>query len=437
MEQVSTERRENRFVRDLLSESDRLLVSSVRDFIDGQVMPVRREMDASTRADFKAFEEVQAKLLPLGLQGGFLPEEHGGMGLTSALTTALVAEEMGRGDASLFACLLGGFLAMRPAVMAGNGVVLEHFAPRFLQEEEVYAGCFAACEPGGGSDVENPDLMGTGIRTRARLEKGEWVLDGAKAWALNAGSARVHCVVCSTDPSLGNEGIALVYLETPAKGFRFLGYEEKCSLRAGRQGGFELAGARAPEAWRAAGPGRDAELLRDDLCFGRLVTGALAIGIAQGTLDEVLSFTSDRIAAGKPIRQHTIGATILADIAIGIQVGRDAYVNAAYIFDRPQEYGDSSCDAMLSRASLAKVFCCDAAIHATNRAMELMGSFGYVTDYHVEKYWRDAKLLQLWEGGAQLARLDVARGYYGYDQFHRNELYERIRAEMSLARTGA
>jgi acyl-CoA dehydrogenase len=427
MAQVSKERKENRFVQDLLSPSDKLLISSTRDFVEEQIMPVRRELDESTRSDYKLVEEMQRKLLPLGLQGGFLPEEYGGMGLSSALTTALLAEEMGRGDASLFSSLAGSLLAMRPAISAGNQTVLEHFASRFTQEEEVYLGCFAASEPGAGSDIENPDLMGMGIKTSASLTGGSWVLNGAKAWAVNADLAGVYCVVASTDSELGDEGIALVYMEAPAQGLKYLGFEDKSGLRGSRQGGFELAGLRVPEGWRAAAPGRDAELLRDNLVFARLVAAGLAIGMAQGTLDEVLAFTTDRIAAGKPIRQHTVCATILANIAIGIQVGRDTYINAAYQYDRPETYGDGASAHMLSRASAAKVFCCDAAIAATNGAMELMGSYGYVTDYYVEKYWRDAKTLQLWDGGAQLARLDVTRGYYDFDQFHRNELYEHIR----------
>ncbi len=427
MEQVSIERKESRFIQDLLSPSDQLLVGSVREFMDQEVMPVRREMDASTRSDFKEFEAVQGKLLPLGLQGGFFPEEYGGMGLTSALTTALVAEEMGRGDASLFYSLAGDILAMRPAVCAGNRAVLEHFAPRFLQEKEVYAGCFAASEPTGGSDVENLDLMGTGVKTAAALKNGAWTINGAKDWLVNCGTANAYCIVCRTDTSSGEEGIALVYMETPTDGFRFLGHEDKAGLRASRQGGFELENVRVPAEWRAAGAGRDAELLLDNLVFARIFNAALAIGIAQGAFDEVLAFTTDRIAAGKPIRQHTICATILAEMATSIQVGRDTYVNAAYIYDRPDVYGSCTSKHMLSRASMAKVFCCDAAVNATNRAMELMGSYGYVSDYHVEKYWRDAKQLQLQEGGMQLTRLDITRGYYDYDQFYRNELYERIR----------
>jgi len=427
MAQISIERKENRFVQDLLSPSDRLLLNSTRDFVEEQIMPVRRELVESTRSGYKLVEEMQEKLLPLGLQGGFLPEEDGGMGLTSALTTALLAEEIGRGDASLFASLAGGLLAMRPAIAAGNRAVTEHFAPRFLQEDEVYMGCFAVTEPGIGSDIENPDLKGTIIGTRAGLDGGKWSLNGTKAWAVNAGLAGVYCVACSTDPSLGDEGIALVYVETPAEGFRFLAWEDTAGMRGSRQGGFELKNVRVPEGWRASGPGRDAALLRDNQAFARLITAAMAIGAAQGAFDEVLAFTTDRIAAGKPIRQHTVCAAILADIAIAIQVGRDAYVSAAYQYDRPDSYGEGSSVHTLSRASAVKVYCCDAAIQATNKAMELMGSYGYVTDYYVEKYWRDARTLQLWEGGAHLARLDAVRGYYDFDQFHRNELYEHIR----------
>jgi alkylation response protein AidB-like acyl-CoA dehydrogenase len=429
MEQVSIEKRENRFVQDLLGPDDKLLIESMRDFVDTEIMPLRREIEASTRTDFKLFDDMQQKLLALGLQGGFLPEEYGGMGMSSALTTSLLAEELSRGEPSLFYSLAGGYLALRPAVLAENKAVLEHFAPSFLKEDEVYLGCFAVTEPTGGSDIENVNMAGQGIDTQAELSGGKWVIDGAKIWPVNSGVADAYCVVCSTDPSLGEDGIALIYVETPTQGFKFGKLEDKEGMRGSRTGDLHFKNVRVPEGWRASDAGRDAELLRDNLAFARIFSGGMAIGMAQGAFDEVMAFTTDRVAAGKPIRQHTICATILADIAIGIQVGRDAYVNAAYIFDRPETYGPGHSRYMLSRASAVKVFCCDAAIHATNRAMELMGSYGYVTDYHVEKYWRDSKLMQLWEGGAQLGRFDVNRGYYDFDQFHPNELYEHIQKQ--------
>jgi alkylation response protein AidB-like acyl-CoA dehydrogenase len=426
MEQVSMEKKDNRFVQDLLGPDDKLLIESIREFVDEEIMPLRREIETSTREDFKLFDDIQKKLLSLGLQGGFLPEEYGGTGMTSALTTSILAEELSRGEPSLFYSLAGGYLAMRPAVLAGNKEVLDHFAPDFCKEDEIHLGCFAVTEPTGGSDIENVNMAGQAIDTRAELKGGEWVIDGSKIWPVNSSLAKAYCVVCSTDPSDADDGIALIYVEAPTQGFSFGKFEDKEGLRGSRTGDLRFDKVRVPEGWRASGPGRDAELLRDNLAFARIFSGGMAIGMAQGAYDEVLAFTTDRIAAGKPIRQHTICATILADIAIGIQVGRDAYVNAAYMFDRPETYGDGHSRYMLSRASAAKVFCCDAAVHTTNRAMELMGSYGYVTDYHVEKYWRDSKLLQLYEGGAQLGRFDVNRGYYDFDQFCRNELYERI-----------
>jgi len=117
---------------------------------------------------------------------------------------------------------------------------------------------------------------------------------------------------------------------------------------------------------------------------------------------------------------------MLADMAIGIQVGRDTYVNAAYMYDNPEIYGPTWSKFMLSRGSIAKMYCCDVAVMVTNKAMELMGSYGYVTDHNVEKYWRDVKIIQLWEGGAQLGRLDVVRGYYDYSQFYPNVLHGRV-----------
>ncbi|MGC9324113.1 MAG: acyl-CoA dehydrogenase family protein [Desulfomonilia bacterium] len=425
MESNSLEVKGHRFLKELLSDIDEMLIDTVRDFVDELIIPIRRELEQSARSDFKLIEDLQRKLVPLGFQSGFLPEEYGGMGLTSVLTASILAEEFGRGDASFFCAPAGGFWAMRPAIFAENTAVLGEFAPRFLGED-LYIACFAMTEPHGGCNVENMDMHGLGITTRARLDGNEWVINGSKVWPTNSGIADLYLVVCNTDPRLGDEGIALIYVPVPIDGFSFGRFEDKAGFRGSREGDFNFENVRVPNEFRASGPGRDAELLHDNVVFARIFSGAWATGCAQGAFDEVLSFTKDRLAAGKPIRQHTIAAGILADIAIGIQVGRDAYVNVAYMYDHPEVYGARHSKHMLSRSSIAKVFCADAAVTATNKAMELMGSYGYVTDYHVEKYWRDVKIIQLWEGGAQLGRLDVARGIYEYDQFYRNEMYETL-----------
>lgn len=136
---------------------------------------------------------------------------------------------------------------------------------------------------------------------------------------------------------------------------------------------------------------------------------------ANISFETVVKYTGERIVADKPIRQHSIAAGILADMAIGIETARWSYLSAAWMYDHPETYGSQTSNFILFRGSIAKMHACDVAVSVTNKAMELMGSFGYVRDYDVEKYWRDCKIIQLWEGGAQLGRFDVCRGYYDLD----------------------
>jgi len=425
MEPVSIEIKENRYMSELVSPADKLFIEVVRKFVDEEIIPLRKEMEASTRGDFELVTQIQKKFLGIGLQGAFLPPEYGGFNLTSALTYCLALDEFGRGEPACVAALGGGAWAFRPAVIADNKTVLDEMGRNFTGDD-LYVACFAMTEPSGGCNIENLDMKGKGIHTRAELDGDEWVINGAKVWPTNSGVSDVYCVVCNTDPSLGDEGIALIYVPVPIEGFSFGRFEDKAGFRSSREGDFYFDNVRVPREYRAAGPGKDAELLHDNLIFARLFSAAWAVGIAQGAFDEVLAFTSERKVAGKPIRQHTVAANILADIAIGIQVGRDSYVNAAYMFDHPETYGKRTSKYMISRSTVAKVFCCDMAVDATNKAMELMGSYGGASDYHVEKYWRDNKIIQLWEGGAQLGRMDVIRGYYDYNQFYKNDMYERI-----------
>ena len=175
-----------------------------------------------------------------------------------------------------------------------------------------------------------------------------------------------------------------------------------------------LDNVRVPKEYRLVGPGEDAKYFHANLTIGRLASAAMSVGNAQGAFETVLDFTGDRAVGkvSKPIRDHSICAGMLADMAIGIETARMAYLSAAYRFDHPEEYGSIHSIEQLSTTSIAKVYAADVAVTVTNRAMELMGSYGYVRDCDVEKYWRDCKIIQLWEGGAQLGRFDVCRAYY-------------------------
>jgi hypothetical protein len=139
----------------------------------------------------------------------------------------------------------------------------------------------------------------------------------------------------------------------------------------------------------------------------------MVLGSVRGIFEKVLDYTGQRAAGGKLIREHSLCAAMLADMAVGMETAKAYYLQVAYMLANPQIYGEATSNVMLSRASIAKVYATDVAVKVANTAMELMGSYGYMKNYDVEKYWRDSKVIQIWLGGAQLGRLDIARGYYG------------------------
>ncbi len=398
----------------LLTDQDRLVLSVVRDFVEREIMPVRQQIDDDK--DHVVVRRILRGLSGLGLMRAGLPQEHGGMTAggsgASNVTTCLVLEEISRADCGIAVAASVTTWALMPAIAAGNETVLKLMGEMF-GGGELQLGCFAMTEPASGCDIENLAVLhGRPIQTRAVLDGDEWVVSGAKRFPSNAGVADIYCTVCQTDPSLGEEGIALIYVPSPWEGLSFGKFESKAGMQADRNCDIYFDNVRVPRQYRAAGPGDDARLMKRNLTLGRVASAAMAVGNSRGAFDRVLDYTGSRVVQGRPIRQHSMCAGMLADMAIGIETARAYYLQTAYMLDRPQEYGEADSDVMLSRASLAKVHACDVAVMVANRAMELMGSYGYMREFDVEKYWRDGKEIQLWLGGAQLARLDVARGYY-------------------------
>jgi len=397
-----------------LKEEDQLAKEMFRGFVEKEIMPVRQKIDDDK--EHKIVTRILQRLTDIGTQKAAFPKEYGGGGANSIVSAAIMHEELARGDSGIATAATVTTWAFLPAIIAGNKGVLDRFAPVFCGAD-LKLGCFAMTEPGGphgggGCDIENPTLHGKKIRTLARLEGSEWVLNGQKAWASNSGASDAYCVLCTTDPKAGDEGIALIYVPAPSMGLSFGKAENKAGMQGDKNCMMYLEDVRVPKEFRAAGPGNDAQLLHNNVLLARILTGALAVGNALGAFETVLKYTGQRIVADRPIRQHSICAGILADMAIGIETARTYYLSAAYMYDHPETYGPPVSDFMLSRASIAKVYAADVAVMVTNKAMELMGSYGYVRDYDVEKYWRDCKIIQLWEGGAQLGRFDVCRGYY-------------------------
>jgi alkylation response protein AidB-like acyl-CoA dehydrogenase len=403
-------------LKTLCKEEDLILRDLARDFVNQEIMPVRQKIDDDQ--DHEIIRHILQGVANLGFMKAVFPEKYGGSDIHSVVTMGLPLEEIARGDSGIAVAVACCIWPFTPAIWANSEAVLDHFGPIFCGDE-LKIGCFNMTEPGGssggsGCDIENPGMQGRKIATRAVLKGDKWVLNGQKIWATNSGIADAYLMVCTTDPQLGDEGIALIYVPGDAKGLSFGKFEKKAGMAADRNTTTYLEDVSVPKGFRVSGPGEDAKYFHANLTVGRIISAAMSVGNAQGAFDTVLDFTADRVVgkAAKPIRDHSICAGMLADMAIGIETARMTYLSAAYRFDHPEQYGAIHSLEQLSYASIAKVYAADMAVMVTNRAMELMGSYGYVRECDVEKYWRDCKVIQLWEGGAQLGRFDVCRAYY-------------------------
>jgi len=392
------------------SDEDKMLALAIRRFVDQEIMPVRDKIDDDV--DHVLINSILNKMSALGVFGARARDENAPP--PSPYVGHIVAEELTRGDAGIGLVLGISQWAMYAAIQAKNQEVIDLYNS-MAEKKKPNLACYAMTEPASGCDVENlPELHGRTIKTRAVQDGDYWVINGAKRFPSNAGISSMYCVVCQTDPEKGEEGIAQIYVPYDAKGLSFGKFEKKAGIQSDRNCDIYFDDVRVPLSYRADGPGKDAEYLKDNVTNGRLGSASAAVGCARGAFEEVLRYTGERVVAGKPIREHSIAAGMLADMAMGIESARAFCLQVSLMRARPEEYGSAHSDTMLSYTSMAKNYACQVAVSVTNKAMELMGSYGYIRDYHVEKYWRDVKEIQLWLGGVQLAQFDIMRGYYPF-----------------------
>jgi alkylation response protein AidB-like acyl-CoA dehydrogenase len=399
----------------ITSEEDLAFLTVIRKYVDNDMMPVRLKLDE----DYSVFEKVYEGLVKLGIQKrGFSPE-YGGLGIRSATTVCAITEELSRGDSgvSLHSLIIPWCLA--GAMGARNKVLMDKFIPMFCGDTP-RCGCLAITEPAGGCNIEDAAEHGLTIRTRAKLDGNEWVINGEKIWPSGASIADLYCVVCTTDPNQKEDGMALIYVPKDTPGLSFGKAEEKMGMKVTDVNtAIYFDNVRVPKEYRAGGPGIDWQLFRANIGWGRLTSAPMTLGNAQAVLEIVIEYTKNRFYGGKPVRNHSLQAAMIADMAIGIESARAFYLSVAAMFNNRKKYGNPGEDYLMARASAAKVYACDVTETVCNRAMELMGSYGYARDYHVEKYLRDSKIIQIWLGGGQLGRLDVVQSYYPYVESHK------------------
>jgi alkylation response protein AidB-like acyl-CoA dehydrogenase len=395
-------------IKELEGTEGRLIRRAVRRFVENEIFPVRQKIDDDK--EHKIVDQILGKMMGGGLNFQDLMlkvkvEEF----FSSSFMGAL--EELARGDSGIAVALSCTGWCLLPILLEPyrNEELIKEFSEMVFSEKKLNLGCFAMTEPEGGCDIENPRMEGRRINTRAELDDEEWVINGAKQWPSNSGVASLYLTVCTTDRDLGDDGIALIYVPSETDGLSFSKFENKVGMNADRNCTIHYDDVRVPKRYRAAGPGDDAKLLHQNLIMGSVGSAAMSIGVSQNVFEIVTDYGGERVVAGKPIKEHSINAGILADMVIGIETARTYTLSIAHMLAHPEIYGPRWSEEMLAKARIAKVYAAEVAIMVTNKAMELMGSLGYVRDSDIEKHWRDIKETQIWLGGAQLGRLDIAR----------------------------
>ncbi len=376
-----------------LSPEHLLLRDTIRDFMLTEVAPVIDQHERERRFPIDIVRRIGA----LGWLGIPIPEDEGGAGLDT-LAYAIAIEEIGRVWGSLGLIVAAHTsLGCGPLHLAGTPEQQERYLVPMARGEVI--GAYGLTEPGAGSDSG-------GTRTTARHEDGpdggSWVLDGGKRFITNAGQAGTYIITARTGTrDDGNAEISAFIVPADTPGFSVGRLEEKLGLHASATGELHFDGARIPAANLLGERGGGFRTFLRILDGGRISIGALAVGIAQGALDASIPYAQTREQFGRPIGSFQGVAFMIADMATEIEAARGLVWRAAWLKDRGRDFG--------LVAAQAKLFASEVSSRVTNNAIQVHGGYGYVTEYPVERYLRDAKLTEIGEGTSQVQRLVIAR----------------------------
>jgi butyryl-CoA dehydrogenase len=378
-----------------LSDEQRLIRQTARSFCDAEIAPHAAEWDRAETID----RTIVGKLASLGFLAAALPEEHGGLGLDMVSYTLLV-EELGRADSNV-----------RGIVSVSNGLYGKSVARWGTPEQRERLlgplaaggelGCYALTEPGAGSDPGS-------LETRAERDGDGYVLRGQKVF-ITLGSWAAWALVFARTGEQGPRGITCFVVPTSAEGFEARPIKGKLGLRAQDTAELHLDGVRVGADAVLGEVGGGFKVAMSALDHGRISLGAGCVGIAQGCLDAAVAYTTERRQFGRSVASFQLVQELLADIAVETEAARLLVWRAAATADRGERY--------TVEASYAKYFASEVAVRAANAALQAHGGYGYIDEYPVGKYLRDARVTTLYEGTSQIQKLLIGRALTGENAF--------------------
>jgi len=370
-----------------LTDAQRLAAETFRAFASKEVAARAAEIDRTDEFP----RDLYQRMADLGLLGMTLPAEYGGAG-ADTLTWTLCQEELARVSASVAHGQLLCTILSELLVAHGSEAQRRRWLPAMVRGEAICA--IAQTEPGGGSDV-------AALQTTARPTADGWVLNGTKRFITAATVCDLAVVVATTDPGLGREGIALFLVEPGTPGFHRGGKDHVMGLHGAGTGELVFEDCRVPRSALLGSQSGGFKRAMESLNVGRVGIAAQALGVAQGALDAAVAYAKTRVAFGRPIAELQAIRFMLADMSAQIEGVRLLVRRAAFLRDRGR--------AIARAASEAKLVAAETAVRVTHDALQIHGASGYVTDFPIERLYRDARVYPIFEGTSQIQRLVIAR----------------------------
>ncbi len=377
-----------------LSEEQRQFQEMAHDFAENEIRPVAAEYDEKEEFAWPVVEKAHK----LGLMTYAFPEEYGGAGASSSMTHVIISEELSWGCAGIATAIGGTGLCATPILIAGTHEQKKKYLGMLADTNKLHLGAYAITEPNAGSDVAS-------MRTSAKKVDGGYVLNGTKQFITNGGLADVYTVFATLDPSLGADGICafIVEKEMGVKGGK---KEKKMGIRASTTAQVHFDDVFVPQENLLGEEGEGFVVAMKTFEHTRPDVAALATGVARAAFEFALDYSVTREQFGRQISKFQAISFMLADMATAIDAARLLTYRAAWLLDHGEPNN--------KEASMAKLFAADTAMKVTTDAVQILGGVGYTRDYPVEKWMRDAKIMQIYEGTTQIQRLVISRMMIGF-----------------------
>jgi butyryl-CoA dehydrogenase len=375
-----------------LTDEQRLIRETARDFTDNEIVPVARDNDRNERFD----TELVQKMADMGFLGAIVSEEYGGRGLDYR-TYGLIVEEIGRGDSSARTVVsVQTSLVCSSIERWGTEEQKHEWLPKLCSGEAL--GCFGLTEPSSGSDAAS-------MKTRAVKVDGGWKLNGQKQWISMGNYAKLALVFAQTDPEQAHRGLACFLVPTDSDGFSSGEIHGKLGLKASDTAELSLSDVEVPDEALLGGVGDGFKVAMSALDSGRYSVASGCVGISQGCVNASVQYAKEREQFGRPIGAFQLVQAMLADMIVDTEAARGLVWKAGWLKDT----GKPS----TTETSIAKLYATEAAVRNANLAIQVHGGSGYVDDHPVERYLRDARVATLYEGTSQIQKLIIGRAATG------------------------